>query len=109
MRVRDPIGLPHVHVYAASVPCPSFSAASLRLGADAPDDQGLLIWNAVAAVTACRPSLLIFEQVPGFMTAHGGSLFGEALASLQCGGAYSIWHANVCTSKNGLPQRRRRL
>ena len=109
MRVRDPIGLPHAHVYAASVSCPTFPAAGFRLVADAPDGQGLLIWNAVAAITACRPSFFILEQVPGLMTAHEGSLFVEALASLQCGGAYSIWHANVCTSKNGLPQRRRRL
>ncbi len=109
VRGRDLAALPAFDGYLAGSPCPAFSAAGLRLGTDAPDGQGLLVWQSVAVILARRPTFFVLEQVRGFTAAHGGELFRSVLAALEAPGVYAVSWSILDTKDNGLPHHRERL
>ncbi len=109
VRSRDLHDIFDVDGYFAGPPCPPFSTAGLRLGADAADGQGLLIWACVKFVQSHRPTFFVLEQVPGFRTAHGGALFRSVLSALTASGTYKVQSQVLNTRDHGLPQNRRRL
>ncbi|BBL73190.1 cytosine-specific methyltransferase [Methylomagnum ishizawai] len=93
-------------VLVGGTPCQSFSVAGLRAGLDDPRGQLMLAYGAVAR--QYRPRWLVWENVPGVLSSHGGRDFGTflgMLAELGYGFAYRVLDAQYF----GVPQRRRRV
>ena len=95
-----------INLLVGGNPCQSFSVAGLRKGLD--DPRGNLMLGFGALAKRLRPTWLVWENVPGVLSANGGRDFGTflgMLAELGYGFAYRVLDA-----KNfGVPQRRRRV
>lgn len=59
-------------------PCQSFSIAGLRSGLS--DPRGNLSFAFMAVAKRYRPRWLVFENVPGLLSAHQGADFGALLS-----------------------------
>ena len=95
-----------VDVLVGGTPCQSFSTAGLRKGLADPRGNLMLTFGAIAA--HFRPRWLIWENVPGVLSSHGGRDFGTflgMLAELGYGFAYRVCNAEFW----GVAQRRRRV
>jgi DNA (cytosine-5)-methyltransferase 1 len=95
-----------VDLVVGGTPCQSFSVAGLRAGLA--DPRGNLALTFLAIVDRLRPEWVIFENVPGLLSANGGRDFGSflgALAELRYGFAYRVLDARHF----GVAQRRRRV
>lgn len=87
-------------------PCQSFSVAGLRAGLD--DPRGSLMLTYLAIARRYRPHWVVWENVPGVLSADGGRAFGSllgGLAELGYGFAYRVLDAQYF----GLAQRRKRV
>jgi DNA (cytosine-5)-methyltransferase 1 len=87
-------------------PCQSFSVAGLRKGLR--DPRGNLALTFLAIADRYRPQWVVWENVPGVLSSHGGRDFGSflgALAELGYGWSYRVLDAQFF----GVPQRRRRV
>lgn len=105
-RGQTPIPAGGVDVLVAGTPCQSFSVAGLRRGLA--DPRGLLTLAFLGLVDRVRPPWVVWENVPGVLSADGGRAFGAflgALGELGYGWAYRILDARFF----GVPQRRRRV
>ena len=93
--------------------CQSYSTAGLRRGLDDPRGQLMLTFGAIAR--RYRPRWLVWENVPGVLSSHGGRDFGAflgMLAQLGYGFAYRVLDAQcvrVSSHPGAVPQRRRRV
>lgn len=95
-----------VDLLVGGTPCQSFSVAGLRLGLD--DPRGNLALGFIQLAHRTRPRWILWENVPGALSANGGRDFGAitgALAELGYGFAYRVLDAQFF----GVPQRRRRV
>jgi len=95
-----------VHIIVGGSPCQSFSLAGMRMGMD--DPRGQLTLAYLAVVSRYRPRWVVWENVPGVLSADGGRAFGSflgGLAELGYGWAYRTLDAQHF----GVPQRRRRV
>jgi DNA (cytosine-5)-methyltransferase 1 len=95
-----------VDILVGGTPCQSFSVAGLRRGLSDPRGMLSLVYLGLAA--RLRPRWIIWENVPGVLSADGGRAFGSfvgALAQLGYGFAYRVLDAQYF----GVPQRRRRV
>jgi DNA (cytosine-5)-methyltransferase 1 len=95
-----------VDLLVGGTPCQSFSVAGLRRGLEDPRGQLSLVYLALAS--RLRPRWIVWENVPGVLSADGGRAFGSflgALAQLGYGFAYRVLDAQYF----GVPQRRRRV
>ena len=95
-----------IDLLVGGTPCQSFSVAGLRKGLDDPRGNLMLTYLAIAAKFG--PKWLVWENVPGVLSADGGTAFGAmlgGLAELGYGFAYRILDAQYV----GVPQRRRRV
>lgn len=95
-----------IDVLVGGTPCQSFSIAGLRSGLD--DELGVLALDYLRLAQRLRPRWLVWENVPGVLSAHKGQDFGcflGALAELGYGWAYRVLDARYF----GVPQRRRRV
>lgn len=93
-------------VLVGGTPCQSFSVAGLRAGLA--DPRGNLALTYLAIVDRYRPRWVVWENVPGVLSADGGSAFGAflgGLAELGYGFAYRVLDAQYF----GLAQRRKRV
>ena len=93
-------------VLVGGTPCQSFSVAGLRKGLDDPRGSLMLVYLAIALRT--RPRWLVWENVPGVLSADDGRAFGSllgGLAELGYGFAYRVLDAQYF----GLAQRRARV
>lgn len=94
-------------------PCQSFSIAGDRTGLDDPRGALALVFCKIAA--KYRPRWVVWENVPGALTAEGGEAFAsitQALAQLGYHLAYRVLDAQyvrVDGYPRALPQRRRRV
>ena len=94
-------------------PCQSFSVAGLRKGLA--DPRGNLALEYLRAVDGVRPEWVVWENVPGVLSADGGRAFGTflgGLAELGYGFAYRVLDAQyvrVESHPRAVPQRRRRV
>ena len=87
-------------------PCQSFSVAGLRAGLDDPRGSLMLVYLAIAR--RYRPRWVVWENVPGVLSADDGRAFGSllgGLAELGYGFAYRVLDAQHF----GLAQRRKRV
>jgi DNA (cytosine-5)-methyltransferase 1 len=72
------------------------------------DTRGQLLLSYLGVVVCYRPRWLVWENVPGVLSSHGGRDFGAflgSLAKLGYGFAYRVLDAQYF----GVPQRRRRV
>lgn len=95
-----------VDVLVGGSPCQAFSVAGLRKGLDDPRGQLTLVYLQLAA--RLEPEWIVWENVPGVLSADGGRAFGAflgGLAELGYGFAWRVLDARYF----GVPQRRRRV
>ena len=95
-----------VDVLVGGTPCQSFSVAGLRKGLDDPRGSLMLVYLAIAR--RYRPRWVVWENVPGVLSADGGRAFGSllgGLAELGYGFAYRVLDAQYF----GVAQRRKRV
>ena len=93
-------------VLVGGSPCQSFSVAGLRKGLD--DPRGNLMLTYLAIAGRYRPRWVLWENVPGVLSADKGRAFATflgGLAELGYGFAYRVLDAQYF----GVPQRRRRV
>lgn len=93
-------------VLVGGTPCQSFSVAGLRQGLD--DPRGSLLLTYLAIADRYRPEWLVWENVPGVLSADEGRAFGSllgGLAELGYGFAYRVLDAQYF----GLAKRRSRV
>ena len=100
--------IPSVSLATASFPCNDLSLAGARQGLAG--KQSSAFWGfirALEALGARRPPLVLLENVPGFLTSHGGADFTRALQALDALG-YTV-DAFQLDAARFTPQSRRRL
>jgi site-specific DNA-cytosine methylase len=98
--------LPSIDVLVGGTPCQSFSVAGLRKGLR--DPRGGLMLTFLEIAQRRRPRWIVWENVPGVLSSHGGRDFGAflgALGALGYGWAYRVLDAQWF----GVAQRRRRV
>jgi len=102
-----------VDIFCGGTPCQSFSVAGLRKGLA--DPRGNLMLTYLAIAGHYRPRWLVWENVPGVLSANGGRDFGSflgALGKLGYGYAYRVLDAQYVRTQShpwAVPQRRRRV
>ncbi len=95
-----------INLLVGGTPCQSFSVAGLRKGLADPRGNLMLTFGAIAR--RYRPEWLVWENVPGVLSANGGRDFGTflgMLGELGYGFAYRVLDAQYF----GVAQRRRRV
>lgn len=95
-----------IDVLVGGTPCQSFSIAGLRKGLADPRGSLMLVFGAIAR--RYRPRWIVWENVPGVLSADQGRAFGAflgMLGELGYGFAYRILDAQYF----GLAQRRARV
>lgn len=95
-----------IDLLVGGTPCQSFSLAGLRGGMD--DDRGLLALEFLRLAARTRPRWIVWENVPGVLSADRGRAFGTFLGGLEAlgyGWAYRVLDAQYF----GLAQRRARV
>lgn len=100
--------VPTVTLATASFPCNDLSLAGARGGLRAGSSSAF--WGFVEILRDLeerRPPLVLLENVPGFLTSHGGADFKEALTTLNELG-YSV-DTFILDAVNFVPQSRQRL
>lgn len=102
-----------VDLLCGGTPCQSFSVAGLRQGLADPRGNLMLTFGAIAG--RYRPRWLVWENVPGVLSANGGRDFGTflgMLGQLGYGVAYRVLDAQHVRTRRfpfAVPQRRRRV
>ena len=79
-----PEHIPAVTLATASFPCNDLSLAGARSGLSGA--QSSAFWGFIAALAGMgtrKPPLVLLENVPGFLTSHGGQDFKQALIALN--------------------------
>ena len=103
----------NVDLLIRGTPCQSFSVAGLRAGLA--DPRGNLALTYLAIAERYRPEWLVWENVPGVLSADGGRAMGAflgGLAKLGYGFAYRVLDAQYTRTRRfprAVPQRRRRV
>lgn len=95
-----------IDLLVGGTPCQSFSVAGLRKGLH--DPRGGLMLTFLEIAQRQRPRWIVWENVPGVLSSHGGRDFGAflgALGALGYGWAYRVLDAQWF----GVAQRRRRV
>ena len=95
-----------IELLVGGTPCQSFSIAGLRGGMD--DERGNLALEFIKLAQRKWPKWVVWENVPGVLSANGGRDFGSflgALAEIGYGFAYRVLDAQYF----GVAQRRRRV
>ncbi len=95
-----------IDLLVGGTPCQSFSVAGLRKGLG--DDRGNLALEFCRLAAHSRPRWVVWENVPGVLSSHGGRDFASivgALVELGYGLAWRVLDAQYF----GVPQRRRRV
>jgi len=95
-----------IDLLVGGTPCQSFSVAGLRKGLH--DPRGGLMLTFLEIAQCFKPRWVVWENVPGVLSSHGGRDFGSflgALGDLGYGWSYRVLDAQWF----GLAQRRRRV
>jgi DNA (cytosine-5)-methyltransferase 1 len=102
------VDFPDVTLATASFPCNDLSLAGARKGLAGTHSSAFWGFMKVLEETGeRRPSMVLLENVPGFLTSHGGNDFREACAALNRLG-YSL-DALMIDAAHFVPQSRQRL
>lgn len=104
----DPGDVPSATLATASFPCTDLSLAGARAGLGG--KQSSAFWGFIRILDGMgqrRPPLVMIENVPGFLTSHGGGDFQKALLALNELG-YEV-DAFIIDALHFVPQSRKRL
>lgn len=95
-----------VDVLVGGPPCQAFSVAGLREGmADPRGNLSLIYFGLVKRI---KPKWIVYENVPGLLSARSGSDFSSLLSALaECG--YGFAYRMLDSQHFGLAQRRQRI
>lgn len=102
-----------IDILVGGTPCQSFSVAGLRGGLE--DPRGNLALAFVKLVGTLRPRWVVWENVPGALSADNGRAFGSILGALAGFGYGFAWrvldaqYVRVDGHARAVPQRRRRV
>lgn len=105
----------NIDVIIGSPPCQTFSSLSQgkikSLGQDIKKDiRNYYYKNYLDYVSYFKPKVFLMENVPGFMTKYGGSLFYDFLEYLASNHPeYEVKYKILEASNYGVPQNRKRL
>ncbi len=95
-----------IDLLVGGTPCQSFSVVGLRGGLG--DDRGNLALEYLRLADRARPRWLVWENVPGVLSSHGGRDFGSILGGMGELG-YGVAYRVLDAQHFGVPQRRRRV
>lgn len=108
-----PIKRGDIDLLVAGTPCQAFSVAGLRQGLRDPRGGLMLVYLQIAQ--RLRPRWLLWENVPGVLSANGGRDFAALLGGLSelgYGWAYRVLDCQYVRTRRfprAIPQRRRRV
>lgn len=107
--IRDvnPDDLPEFDILTGGFPCQSFSIAGNRMGYTDPE-KGALFFEILRIAKACKPSMLLLENVEGFATHEHGKTADIALEEMNNIG-YATSMQVLTASEFGVPQQRKRI
>lgn len=101
-----PLAAGDVDIIVGGPPCQAFSVAGLREGMA--DPRGNLSLVYFHLVNRLRPKWIVYENVPGLLSARGGQDFSSLLSALaECG--YGFAYRMLDAANFGLAQRRKRI
>ena len=95
-----------VDIVFGGSPCQAFSIAGRRLGIA--DPRGNLALHFLRAADAMQPKWIVYENVPGILSANNGDDFEIFLSEMEKLGYSCAWRI-LNASHFGLPQRRKRV
>lgn len=99
------VELPKTAVIAGGPPCQGFSSAGARRDGDT---RNSLVASFANTIVRLRPTIFVFENVEGFLTAEDGARVFDLLAPLLAAG-YRIHLRKVNAANFGVPQHRKRV
>ncbi|GEA15479.1 hypothetical protein E308F_17230 [Moorella sp. E308F] len=105
LKKLDPKDIPEADVWAAGIPCQSWSLAGKRRGAE---DERNLFPDFLRLIEAKRPPWVVVENVPGLLSWGGGRYFAWVVGRLKEMG-YAVRYAVLDAARYGVPQFRRRV
>jgi DNA (cytosine-5)-methyltransferase 1 len=94
-----------VDIVVGGPPCQGFSSAGKKV---LEDPRNELFRSFVHVVEDLRPRLFLLENVPGFATRYGGTVYREASEAFRALG-YELSDMEMRAADYGVPQRRRRF
>ncbi len=103
----DPAELDPVDVMVFGSPCQDLSVAGKREGLGGAHSG--LFFEAIRIIRAVRPSMALWENVPGAFSSNAGRDFAAVLAAFRDSGAREIGWRILDAQYCGVPQRRRRI
>lgn len=101
--------LPDALLATASFPCTDLSLAGARKGLDK-GTQSSAFWGFVEVLKSLgsrQPPVIMLENVPGFLSSHGGADFKNALTALN--GLGYVVDTFIVDAQDFVPQSRKRL
>lgn len=99
--------VPHADVVVGGFPCQDVSLAGKRAGFEA-GERSPLWFEMVRVIRELRPVFVVWENVPGLLSADEGRAFGWVLRELADLGFDGGWRT-VDAQFFGVPQQRRRV
>jgi DNA (cytosine-5)-methyltransferase 1 len=103
--LSESLNIPNATVFVGGPPCQGFSSAGVRrLG----DVRNSLVARFSTIIAEHKPEAFMFENVEGFLTAHGGAFVIDLLEPLLNAG-YRIHLRKVNAANFGVPQHRKRV
>jgi DNA (cytosine-5)-methyltransferase 1 len=98
--------IPKHDVLLGGFPCQPFSNAGLKLGFE--DTRGTLFFDVARIIAAKKPSIVLLENVKGFVSHDKGNTFRVVQRTLEDLGY--VVHAKVLNARDfGVPQNRERI
>eukprot|EP00438_Fugacium_kawagutii_P019390 Skav219436 [mRNA] locus=scaffold1461:87494:87967:+ [translate_table: standard] len=98
---------PDSDLYISGFPCPAYSTCGMKKGAKDGKGRGLLIFEGLKYITCRKPSLVILEQVAGFMhKRHSRThrVMRKCFQALR----YKVYCKKLTTQEHGIPRSRTR-
>ncbi len=105
----DKKSLPNCDVILAGIPCQPFSTAGNRKSTD--DSRGNLFMQVMHVVDEKRPSVVLFENVRGFLSSkdENGTPMPERIEKELNHHGYDLYYQLLNASDYGVPQNRYRV
>ena len=107
IREVDPADLAPVDVVVFGSPCTDMSVAGKRAGLKGV--QSGLFYEAIRIIQGIRPSMALWENVPGAFSSNGGRDFGAVLTAFRDIGVHECAWRVLDARYFGVAQRRRRV
>ena len=98
--------IPACDILVGGFPCQSFSTVNPTKNPF--DDRAQLYKEMARVAEAKQPKIIIAENVKGFKTLHGGSIFNTVVAEFEKKG-YKVTSSLINASDYGVPQKRERV